>query len=350
MRELPLPAHFDPDRVGEVWRVPYEDRAREAPAWAEEHGLRPAAEDSFRLGLLVVDVQNTFCIPEYELFVAGRSGTGAVDDNRRLCEFAYRNLGTITQIFPSLDTHHAMQVFHAIWLVDDDGNHPAPYSLISAEDVEAGRWRVNPPVADTLGIDIDYVRRHLVHYTRRLAAGGKYDLTIWPYHAMLGGIGHALVSAVEEAIFFHGVARHSRPEFQVKGDNPLTEHYSMLGPEVTEGPDGDRLGGRNTGLIDKLLTFDAVAVAGQAKSHCMAWTIDDLLDDADVRERRLAERTYLLEDCTSPVVIPGVVDYTDDADAAFERYQAAGMHVVRSTDPVESWPGLAEHATARSRA
>jgi nicotinamidase-related amidase len=350
MRELPLPAHFDPNRVGEVWRVPYEDRAREAPAWAEEHGLRPAAEDSFRLGLIVVDVQNTFCIPEYELFVAGRSGTGAVDDNRRLCEFVYRNLGTITQIFPSLDTHHAMQVFHAIWLVDDDGNHPAPYSLISAEDVEAGRWRVNPPVADTLGIDMDYVRRHLVHYTRRLAAGGKYDLTIWPYHAMLGGIGHALVSAVEEAIFFHGVARHSRPEFQVKGDNPLTEHYSMLGPEVTEGPDGDRLGGRNTGLIDKLLTFDAVAVAGQAKSHCMAWTIDDLLDDADVRERRLAERTYLLEDCTSPVVIPGVVDYTDDADAAFERYEAAGMHVVRSTDPVESWPGLAEHATARSRA
>jgi nicotinamidase-related amidase len=350
MRELPLPAHFDPNRVGEVWRVPYEDRAREAPAWAEEHGLRPAAEDSFRLGLIVVDVQNTFCIPEYELFVAGRSGTGAVDDNRRLCEFVYRNLGTITQIFPSLDTHHAMQVFHAIWLVDDDGNHPAPYSLISAEDVEAGRWRVNPPVADTLGIDMDYVRRHLVHYARRLAAGGKYDLTIWPYHAMLGGIGHALVSAVEEAIFFHGVARHSRPEFQVKGDNPLTEHYSMLGPEVTEGPDGDRLGGRNTGLIDKLLTFDAVAVAGQAKSHCMAWTIDDLLDDADVRERRLAERTYLLEDCTSPVVIPGVVDYTDDADAAFERYEAAGMQVVRSTDPVESWPGLAEHATARSRA
>jgi nicotinamidase-related amidase len=350
MRELPLPAHFDPNRVGDVWRVPYEDRAREAPAWAEQHGLRPAGEDSCRLALLVVDVQNTFCIPDFELFVAGRSGTGAVDDNRRLCEFVYRNLCNITQVFPSLDTHHAMQVFHAIWLVDEDGNHPEPYSLISAEDVEAGRWRVNAAVADVLGIDLDYAARHLAHYTRRLAEGGKYDLTIWPYHAMLGGIGHALVSAVEEAIFFHGVARHSRPEFQVKGDNPLTEHYSMLGPEVTEGPDGDRLGGRNTGLIEKLLTFDAVAVAGQAKSHCIAWTIDDLLDDTDVRERRLAERTYLLEDCTSPVVVPGVVDYTDDADAAFDRYGAAGMHVVRSTDPVESWPGLAERTAARSHA
>jgi len=350
MRELPLPEHFDAGRVGEVWRVPYEDRARDAPAWAERHDLRPAAEDSFRLCLLAVDVQNTFCIPEFELFVGGRSGSGAVDDNRRLCEFVYRNLATITQVFPSLDTHHAMQVFHAIWLVDEEGNHPPPYALISADDVASGRWRVNAAVADTLGMGLEYAQRHLAHYTRRLAEGGKYDLTVWPYHAMLGGIGHALVSAVEEAVFFHGVARHSRPEFQVKGDNPLTEHYSMLGPEVTQGPDGDRLGSPNTELIDRLLGFDAVVVAGQAKSHCLAWTIDDLLEDDDVRER-LAERTYLLEDCTSPVVVPGVVDYTDEANAAFERYAAAGLRVVRSTDPIASWPGLATATdTTRSHA
>jgi len=346
--ELPSPAHFDPSRVGEVWRVPYEDRAREAPAWADEHGLGPAAEDAFRLCLLAVDVQNTFCIPDFELFVAGRSGTGAVDDNRRLCQFVYRNLGEITQIFPSLDTHQAMQVFHAIWLIDEHGDNPAPFTLVSAEDVAAGRWRVNGAVAEPLGIDVGYAERHLADYTRRLADGGKYDLTIWPYHAMLGGIGHALVPAVEEAFFFHGVARSSNPEFQVKGDNPLTEHYSMFGPEVTEGPDGDRLSGKNVALIAKLLTFDAVVVAGQAKSHCLAWTIDDLLEDERAGER-LAERTYLLEDCTSPVVVPGVVDYTDEADAAFERYAAAGMHVVRSTDPITSWPGVSTRAAAARR-
>jgi nicotinamidase-related amidase len=342
---VPVPAHFDPARVGEVWRVPYEERAAEAPAWADRHGVSPASDDSLRICLLAVDVQNTFCVPDFELFVAGRSGTGAVDDNRRLCEFVYRNLGTITQIFPSLDTHDAMQVFHAIWLVDEHGDHPPPYTLVSAEEVASGRWKVNEAVADALGIDVEYAKRHLAHYTRRLAEGGKYDLTIWPYHAMLGGIGHALVSAVEEAIFFHGIARHSRPEFQVKGDHPLTEHYSMLGPEVTEGPDGDRLEGKNTELIERLLTFDAVVVAGQAKSHCMAWTIDDLLEDDDVRER-LAERTYLLEDCTSPVVVPGVVDYTDEADAAFERYAAAGMHVVRSTGPIDAWPGVGSATAA----
>jgi nicotinamidase-related amidase len=337
MRELPVPPHFDPDRVGEVWRVDYERRARDAAAWAAEHDIRPASEDSPRVCLLAVDVQNTFCIPGFELFVGGRSGTGAVDDSRRLCEFVYRNLGTITQVFPSLDTHHAMQVFHAIWLVDEAGNHPEPYTLVSAEDVESGRWRVNEAVADALGLDRGYAARHLAHYTRALAGGGKYDLTIWPYHAMLGGIGHALVPAVEEALFFHSIARYSQPEFQVKGDQPLTEHYSMLGPEVTEGPDGERLGGLNTALIEKLLEFDAVVVAGQAKSHCIAWTIDDLLEDETVR-LQLAERTYLLEDCTSPVVVPGTVDYTDEADAAFERYAEAGMHVVQSTTPIEQWP------------
>jgi nicotinamidase-related amidase len=337
--ELTIPPHFGPDRVGEVWRVPYQERADQAQAWAEEHGLRPALEDGFRICLVCVDVQNTFCIPGFELFVAGRSGTGAVDDNRRLCEFLYRNLGSITAIIPTLDTHQAMQIFHADWLVGDDGRHPDPYTLVTPEDVESGRWHVNPAAAEGAGIEADYAERQLLDYTRKLAREGKYNLTIWPYHAVLGGVGHALVPAVEEAIFFHTIARSSQPAFQVKGDNPLTEHYSMLGPEITEGPDGETIAGKNDLLIEQLLLYDAIVVAGQAKSHCVAWTIDDLLEDDDVREQALAPRTYLLEDCTSPVVVPGM-DYTGEADAAFERFAAAGMHVVRSTEPIESWPGI----------
>jgi len=339
VRELPVPGFYRPERVGEVWRVPYEERAREAWAWAEEQGLRPASDDDPRICLLAVDVQNTFCIPGFELFVGGRSGTGAVDDNQRLCEFVYRNLGAITQIVPSLDTHRAMQIFHAVWLVDEEGNHPEPYTLVSAENVESGRWRVNPAVCRSLGIEPDYAERQLVHYTRALAEGGKYQLTIWPYHSMLGGIGHALVSAVEEAFFFHGMARDTQPSFQVKGEETLTEHYSILGPEVNVGPDGEELGHRNEELIHELLSYDAVVVGGQAKSHCVAWTIDDLLA-GDTEVHRLAERVYLLEDCTSPVVVPGAVDYTDEADAAFARFAEAGMHVVRSTAPIASWPGL----------
>jgi nicotinamidase-related amidase len=338
--ELPVPPHFDLSRVGEIWRVPYQERADEAHAWATEHGLRPALDDDFRICLVLVDVQNTFCIPGFELFVAGRSGNGAVDDCRRLCEFLYRNLGAITAIIPTLDTHRAMQIFHAAWLVDADGRHPEPYTLVTPEDVESGRWSVSPAAAESVGIESDYAQRQLRDYTRRLAGRGKYDLTIWPYHALLGGIGHALVPAVEEAVFFHTVARSSQPAFQPKGDNPLTEHYSMLGPEITEGPDGETIAGKNDLLIQQLLGYDAIVVAGQAKSHCVAWTIDDLLEGDDARERALAPRTYLLEDCTSPVVVPGM-DYTDEANAAFERFAAAGMHVVRSSEPIETWPGIA---------
>jgi nicotinamidase-related amidase len=346
VRELPVPEFYRPDQVGEVWRVPYEERARDARAWAEQHGIRPAVKDSLRVCLLAVDVQNTFCVPGFELFVGGRSGTGAVDDNRRLCEFVYRNLGAITQVVPSLDTHQAAQVFHAVWLVDEEGNHPAPYTLVSADDVESGRWRVNPAAARARGYEPEYAERVLRHYAGQLAQGGKYDLTIWPYHALLGGIGHALVSAVEEAFFFHGIARYTQPAFQQKGQHPLTEHYSMLGPEVVEGPNGEELAAKNLALVKRLLKFDAVIVAGQAKSHCVAWTIDDLLNHGDAQVTWLAERTYLLEDCSSPVVVPDVVDYTDEADAAFERFAAAGMHVVRSTEPLAEWPGIGERIAA----
>ncbi len=334
MRELPLPPHFDAGRAGEVWRVPYQQRALDAQAWSEEHGLRPALEDGFRICLVAVDVQNTFCIPGFELYVQG-----AENDNRRLCEFLYRNLGAITATIPTLDTHQAMQIFHPIWLVDEDGRHPEPYTLVTPEDVEAGRWRINPAAVEGAGFEADYAQNQLLDYTRKLARSSKYRLTIWPYHALLGGVSHALVSSVEEAIFFHTIARSSQPAFQVKGDNPLTEHYSILGPEVTEGPDGVTIAGMNDLLIQQLLGYDAIVVAGQAKSHCVAWTIDDLLEGDDEREQALAPRTYLLEDCTSPVIVPGM-DYTEEANAAFERFAAAGMHVVRSTDPIESWPGI----------
>jgi nicotinamidase-related amidase len=312
--ELPVPPHFDPDRVREVWRVPYEERAADAEAW-RRHGIRPARHDERRVCLVAVDIQNTFCTPGFELVVPG-----AVGDNRRLCEFVYRNVGSITRIVPTLDTHQALQIFHAAFLVDADGNRPAPYTLISAEDVERGHWRIDPDI----GIDPEY----LLRYVRELAAGGRYELTVWPYHAMLGGIGHALVSAVEEAFFFHAIARRAAPAFEIKGFDPLTEHYSVLGPEV--------FGEKNERLIGMLLSFDAVVFAGQAKSHCVAWTIDDLLR----HEESLAEKVYLLEDCTSPVVVPDVVDYTEEADAAVRRFAEAGMHVVRSTDPLETWPGL----------
>jgi len=338
--ELPIPSHFSPEKVGQVWKVPYQERAENSLTWARKHNIQPASRDSFKISLLLVDVQNTFCIPEFELYVGGVSGTGAVDDNRRLCEFIYRNLDVITEICPTMDTHQAMQIFHSIFLVNEKGEHPEPYTLINSEDIEQGVWRFNPELSSSLAIDESYGQEYLRHYTSKLKEGGKYDLTIWPYHAMLGGIGHALVSAVEEAIFFHGLARYSQPDFQVKGGNPFTENYSVLSPEVIEDADGKQIAQKNVKLIDKSLEFDAIIIGGEAKSHCVAWTIDDLLKEIHLSDKKLAEKVYLLEDCSSPVVIPGVVDYTEEGNAAFQRFAEAGMHIVRSTDPISSWPGM----------
>ncbi len=338
--ELSIPPHFNPQRVAEVWKVAYQSLAEAAEKWSKQNKLQRASQDKLRITLLLVDVQNTFCIPGFELYVAGTSGTGAVDDNRRLCDFIYRNLNVITQICPTMDTHQAMQIFHCIFLVNDKGEHPAPYTLITVDDIEKGMWKFNPQLSASLQIDETYGQEFLRHYARQLKAGGKYDLTIWPYHAMLGGVGHALVAAVEEAVFFHSIARLSQPDFQVKGDNPFTENYSVLSPEVLAGPAGEGIAEKNAGFIRKLLDFDAVIIAGQAKSHCMAWTIEDLLNEIQISDRKLSEKVYLLEDCTSPVVIPGVIDYTEQANKAFQKFSDAGMHVVRSSDPIVNWPGI----------
>ena len=339
-KELPVPSFFNAARVDKVWRVPYQERADDALKWRRQHDIRTCAQDTFRVCLMLIDVQNTFCIPGFELYVGGRTGNGAVDDNRRLGNFIYRNLPSITQICPSMDTHQAMQIFHSIFLVSDTGEHPDPYTLVSLEDIEKGVWRFNEKLAESLEIDERFGQDHLVHYARQLKAGGKYDLTIWPYHAMLGGIGHALVSSVEEAIFFHTVCRSSQPDFQMKGAHPFTENYSVLRPEIIVGADDRELGGINHQLMGTLLSFDAVIIAGQAKSHCVAWTVADLLWEIEKKNPDLASKVYLLQDCTSPVVIPDVIDYTEPAQEAFQRFEAAGMHLVRSIDPLHTWPGF----------
>ncbi len=340
LSNLPIPSHFDPDKIGKIWKVLYEKTAEKALKWAQDFNIQPAAKDTKKICLVAVDVQNTFCLPEFELYVGGRSGTGAVDDNNRLCQFIYRNLQNITQIVPTMDTHQAMQIFHSIFFTNDNGQHPDPFTMITEEDIAQGRWGFNQSLTQNLNYNEEFVQQHIKHYTNQLNQSGKYALTIWPYHAMLGGIGHALVPSIEEAIFFHTVCRNSQPDFQVKGSHPLTEHYSVFGPEVTTGPDGKSLVDKNEVLFQKLVEYDAIIIAGQAKSHCVAWTIADLLDNILIKDRRLAEKVYLLEDCSSPVVIPGVIDYTDDANAAFQKFKEAGMHVVQSTEAIQEWPGM----------
>lgn len=332
MNTLPIPSFFDSSRVGEIWKVDYATRADSARDWAHQHALNPASASSGKISLLIVDAQNTFCIPNFELFVGGRSGRGAVEDNIRLCEFIYKNLGNITHIIATMDTHTAQQIFHPIFFVDKDGNHPAPYTDIHVDELRNNQWMFNAALAPRFNIAPQYGQQMMIHYAEELQKKGKYALTIWPYHAMLGGIGHALVPAVEEAIFFHSIARTDQPDFEIKGDKAFTENYSVIGPEVLTGPMGETLGARNMKFIQHLQEVDKLYIAGQAKSHCVAWTVSDLLDDIQNTDPELAKKVYLLEDCSSPVVVPGVVDHTEAANEAFIRFANAGMKIVKSTD------------------
>lgn len=334
----PVPTFFNVDQVDQVYQVPYQARAIAARGWAQQYEVAPASRDRFRICLLLIDVQNTFCLPEFELYVGGRSGRGAVDDNRRLSQFIYQNLGVITAIAPTLDTHTAAQIFHPLFWVDSAGQPPAPMTMITDDEVVAGKWQVNPDMAPYMAVED--LQEFALHYTQRLTQNSKYPLTIWPYHSMLGGIGHALVSVIEEACFFHSIARNSPTRYEIKGSNPLTENYSVLSPEVLEDGHGTTIAAKNQRFTEMLLNFDAIVVAGQAKSHCVAWSVEDLLTEIQTRDPQLARKVYLLEDCTSPVVVPDVVDFTEAADAAYERFAAAGMHRVTTATPLSTWPGI----------
>lgn len=344
MNTMKLPAFYDKTNVVSDGWIDYVALQAEAERVRVQAGVKAAATDKFKLGVLAIDVQNTFCNPQGELYVAGMSGTGAVDDAERLVEFLYRNLPVITNITATLDTHRIYAIFHPNFWVDEQGNHPGAFTNITNADVVGGVWRPNPLMTSALGINLMAAQKHAEHYTAELEKRGRYALTIWPYHGILGDKGHTLVSGLAEAMAFHGMVRGAQPGIEIKGTHPLVENYSVLGPEVTTLGNGTPVP-RNTRFIESLMRYDALVITGQAKSHCVAWTIDDLLGEILAKDPALARKVYLLEDCTTAIVAKDpagnvLYDYGSDADKAFDRFRAAGMHVVQSTDPLATWPDL----------
>lgn len=344
---LPLPDAFDGRRAADYHYQPRADALAVAAAdWRARHAIRPAAADETRIHLLLIDVQKDFCFPEGSLYVAGRSGSGAVDDSRRIAELVYRNLGVLTAITATMDTHLAYQIFFPSFWLDRDDQPLAAHRVITADQIAAGDARPHPAIAKWLcGGNYPWLCKQVLHYARELERAGKYQLYLWPPHCLLGSDGHALAGIVHEARLFHAFARTAQSSVEVKGGNPLTENYSVLRPEVLSRFDGAPLAQRNTQFVQTLLAADAVVIAGQAASHCVKSTIDDLLGEISAQDPALARKVYLVTDCMSAVTVPDgrgglAVDFTAEADAALQRFADAGMHLVRSTDPIHSWPGI----------
>ena len=127
--------------------------------------------------------------------------------------------------------------------------------------------------------------------------------------------------------------------FEIKGRAAVTENYSVLSPEVRS------LGGRavgefNRGLFDLLTGHDRLYVFGQAKSHCVRATLLDLVEECRRRDPSLLGRIHVLEDAMSPVPpppldpLPPALDFPRVADEALRAFVAAGLRIVRTTDPV----------------
>jgi len=345
----PLPAFYDPAQAAD-WSYQPDQQAlfEAAQAWRRQHGIRPAGEDRRRIHLLLIDLQRDFCFPRGSLYVGGRSGTGAMDDNDRIARFLYRNLERITDVTCTLDTHFPFQIFSPSFWLGEDGEAPPAHQEITTADIRAGRVRPNPAIA-AWAADGDYgwLVRQVEFYCQELEKAGKYKLYLWPPHCLLGSDGHVLAGVIHEARLFHSWVRGTRGAIELKGDNPLTENYSVLSPEVLLRHDGRPLAEPNTRFVRTLLEADAVLIAGQAASHCVKSTIDDLLGHLLPRAGGLAAKVYILQDCMSSVAIPDpekpgefLFDFTPQAEEAQRRFAEAGMHLVRSTDPMEEWLGV----------
>lgn len=344
IKKLPLPSFFNDSKAkaDQISIVPYATREEQALEWAKTHGIKHHATDKCRICVMPIDDQITFCLPCGELYVAGRSGRGAVDDCIRLATFGYEYMNIITEWAPTLDTHLIFQISHPLFWINTKGEHPTKnVTRVSYSDVKNGVWKVNPAVAKILANgDYGWLQQYALHYTKTLEEGGRYLLVVWTYHGMLGGVGHALIPIIDEVSFFHGVARSNERSFEIKGGNPLTENYSVFKPEVLLSHDGKPIAQKNARFINKLLSNDIVIIAGQAGDYCVPWSIDDLLTEINAIDPKLAGKVYVLEDAISPVVIPGICDGTDDMNKAFARFKNAGMHLVKTTDPIETWPNV----------
>jgi nicotinamidase-related amidase len=86
-------------------------------------------------------------------------------------------------------------------------------------------------------------------------------------------------------------------DYVTKGSNPWTEHYSAVCADVPDPADpGTQI---NTRFIQTLTEADVVAIAGEAGSHCLAYTVRDVANSFG--DDSYVQRLVLLEDATSPV-------------------------------------------------
>ncbi len=257
--------------------------------------------------LLIIDPQIDFCDPKGALYV-----TGAEADISRLARMVRRLAPKLDDIHVTLDSHHFVDIAHPIFWKDSSGHHPAPFTIISAPEVETGRWTTTQPG----------MYRRALAYVQTLAKNGRYPLCIWPPHCLIGSPGHAVMPELFAALA-EWEQRFALVDYVTKGSNIWTEHYSAIQADVPDPADPSTQ--INTALIQTLLKADLIAVAGEAGSHCLANTVRDVANNFG--DDSFVSKIVLLIDATSPV--PGFETFQDDF---LREMTGRGMKLSTTTD------------------
>jgi len=239
---------------------------------------------SKRIELLIIDPQVDFCDPQRgALYVPG-----AEHDMARLTRMIRRLKDKIDDIHVTLDSHHFIHIAHPIFWKDSRGAHPPVFTRITLADVEQGVWT---PI-------VPGMYRRALDYVRKLEQHGRYELTIWPPHCLIGSPGHTVFPELFTALT-EWEARFAFVDYVTKGSNILTEHYSAVQADVPDPADASTQ--INTRLIQALENADLILIAGEARTHCLANTVRDIANNFG--SDSFISKLVLLTDASSD--IPG---------------------------------------------
>ena len=250
--------------------------------------------------LLIIDMQNDFCSEAGALYVPG-----ARSDVANLSRFIHQNLTAIDSIILTQDNHHVMDIAHPYFWHDKNGLQPAPFTGITAADVLAGIWTPVPGEETVL------------FYLKELEIQGEFPHTIWPEHCIWGSWGAAIDSQIQDAV--NSWARQGNFfNLVTKGLNPFTEHFGALRANIIM--ENDDSTAWNLELINKLSHTENIYIAGEARSHCVANTVKQVLDRPEINAH-----LYILEDCMSNV--PG---FESISDSIYEEAVRQGATLIAS--------------------
>ncbi|NIZ40983.1 hypothetical protein PVA45_05655 [Entomospira entomophila] len=251
--------------------------------------------------LLIIDPQNDFCDSAGALFVPGAS-----QDMERLAQFIHQKKTTLDRLFVTLDSHHRYDIAHPLYWVQEDGSKPQPLTTVTVQDIE--KKRIIP--RHSADVDRSY------HYLSELESRGISHI-IWPEHCIIGEWGHQIYPIIAQEIREFQERMYQAPTILFKGMNPYTEHFSALSAIVPDS--SDRNTQLQTSLVRELLDCDQLYIAGEALSHCVASTINDLIANIDRGERG---KIVLLLNATSPVS-----GFESMMDVMLEEWSQSGIHI-----------------------